>query len=589
MTSPEQHMAHLLTTFGSPAACTADLLCDRHAADAVAFTLVEPDLTGRNVTFGELKESSARMASALAGLGVGAGDRVATLMGKSAELVVALLAIWRLGAVHVPLFTAFAPAAIGVRIAGNGTKAVFVDADQRAKLDPCPAFPQDAGWRIITTGPAADGALAFADLIAAHPPLERAVAMGGDAPVIELFTSGTTGSPKGVPVPLRAVAAFAMHQEYGLDHRPSDVFWNAADPGWAYGLYFSVVAPLALGRTAILLHSGFSPALTWSVLARFAVTNFAAGPTVYRALRHADTPVPEGLRLRHCSSAGEPLTQDVIPWAESALGVPVLDHYGQTELGMAVANAWHPDLRGDVRPGSMGRALPGWSVEILRPEDDIPAQRFSADRRWYYTGDVARKDEDGYLFFAARADDVILTGGYRIGPFDVESVLAAHDAVAEAAVVGAPDERERPLTHGRGRAQRLPPLSAPGSQPPGTGDLPPARAQSRGPATHDDRRGRTRPAPRRRGHVRGAAARGRRPRRAVRLPPYGPRLRERPAPVPRDGRRPGRGRDGTAPLAGGTRPSAVGSALRSAVGSDSRAAESRRGRCRARSTRAVRA
>lgn len=142
MTSPEQHMADLLTIFGAPTACTAELLCDRHPADTVAFTLVEPDLISRNVTFGELKESSARMASALAELGVGPGDRVATLMGKSTELIVAVLAIWRLGAVHVPLFTAFAPPAIEVRIAGNGTKAVFVDADQQAKLAPPPRSPR---------------------------------------------------------------------------------------------------------------------------------------------------------------------------------------------------------------------------------------------------------------------------------------------------------------------------------------------------------------------------------------------------------------------------------------------------------------
>ena len=182
MTTPEQHMADLLATFGSPTACTAELLCDRHPAGAVAFTLVEPDLTGRNVTFGELKESSARMARALANLGVGAGDRVATLMGKSAELVVAVLAIWRLGAVHVPLFTAFAPPAIGVRITGNGTKAVFVDADQRAKLGPSPAFPADAGWRIITTGPAFGGTLAFTDLIAAFAMYQEYGGRGAQEP-----------------------------------------------------------------------------------------------------------------------------------------------------------------------------------------------------------------------------------------------------------------------------------------------------------------------------------------------------------------------------------------------------------------------
>ncbi|SNT62905.1 acetyl-CoA synthetase [Streptosporangium subroseum] len=471
MTSPEQRMAQLLASFGSPQACAAELLCDRHPADAVAFTVVESDLTSRDLTFGELYESSARLASALAKLGVGRGDRVATLMGKSAELVVALLAIWRLGAVHVPLFTAFAPSAIAIRITDNATKVVIADTDQRAKIDPSPDIPANAPWQVITTGPATGEDLAFAELVAGHPPLERALPAGGDAPLIELFTSGTTGSPKGVPVPLRAVAALAMYQEYGLDHQPSDVFWNAADPGWAYGLYYAIVAPLALGRTSLLLHAGFSAALTWSVLSRFAVTNFAAAPTVYRALRQADAPVPDGLQLRHCSSAGEPLTSEVIPWAEQTLGVAVLDHYGQTEVGMVIANAWHPALRTEVPPGSMGRALPGWTVQTLRLDDDAPAgagetgrvavdcansplmwfsgyqdapdrtaERFSPDRRWYYTGDTAAKDQDGHLFFAARDDDVILMAGYRIGPFDVESVLARHEAVAEVAVVGAPDQ-----------------------------------------------------------------------------------------------------------------------------------------------------
>src|SRR5690606_25958243 len=281
----------------------------------------------------------------------------------------------------------------------------------------------------------------------------------------------TTGTPKGVPVPLRGLAGMHAYQELGLYHTDDDVFWNAADPGWAYGLYYAVVGPLATGRRSLLLRAGFSPELTWNVLSRFGVTNFAAGPTVYRALRNSGLPVPGDLRLRRCSSAGEPLTPDVVTWAERALGVPVRDHYGQTETGMVVANAWHPDLVAAIKPGSMGRPLPGWRVEVLAADSDevvptgeqgrvavdVPAsplmsftgyrdapertaERFSPDRRWYYTGDVATKDADGYLTFGSRDDDVILMAGYRIGPFEVESVLAQHPAVAEAAVVGEPDE-----------------------------------------------------------------------------------------------------------------------------------------------------
>ena len=453
----------LLSTYDRPDACVARFLCDDHPVGDIAFTVIEGDLTSRDVTFGELRDASARLAGALAGLGVGRGDRVATLISKSAELVVSVLAIWRLGAVQVPLFTAFAPPAIETRT--GGVPVVIADPSQRAKLDEVPGQR-----RVVVTGAASGDDLAFADLVRAEP-LPEPVAVGGDGTIIELFTSGTTGTPKGVPIPARALAAFRMYQEYGLDHQADDVFWNAADPGWAYGLYYGVIGPLTLGQRSLLLHAGFSPELTYSVLERFGVTNFTAGPTVYRALRNADTPVPAGLRLRHCSSAGEPLNPDVIEWADEALGVPILDHYGQTELGMAIGNGWHPDIRGPLRPGSMGRSLPGWRAEVLLPDvDDVApdgqhgrvaidlhhsplmwftgyrdapertAERFSADGRWYFTGDVATRSADGYFTFASRDDDVILMAGYRIGPFEVESVLLQHDAVAEAAVVGLPDE-----------------------------------------------------------------------------------------------------------------------------------------------------
>ncbi|GAB2651646.1 AMP-binding protein [Prescottella soli] len=464
----------LLAQYDTPEACAAELLCDRHPADAVAFTVVESDLSSTDLTYGWLREQSTRFAAALADLGVEPGDCVATLMGKSADLVVALLGIWRRGAVHVPLFTAFAPPAIAFRLEASGAKVVISDANQVDKLAPGDDMPANPSWRVVVAGGEAEGAVAFDALVAgysADDPRGAAVAMGGDAPIVRLFTSGTTGTPKGVPVPVRALAAFRSYIELGLDVREDDVFWNAADPGWAYGLYYALLGPMASGIRSILLHAGFSAPLTWQVMERFGVTNFAAAPTVYRSLRADETPVPESVKLRRASSAGEPLTPDVIAWSEAELGVTVRDQYGQTEHGMFIINAWADGLREDVVPGSMGRPLPGWSCAVLSDDadeiappntpgrvvidttasplmwftgySDAPdktAARFTPDGRWYITGDAGQVDEQGRFFFSSRDDDVIIMAGYRIGPFDVESVLVMHDDVVEAAVVGMPDQ-----------------------------------------------------------------------------------------------------------------------------------------------------
>lgn len=326
----EVRVHELLDRYDTPDACAAALLCDDHPADAVAFTIVESDLTSTDVTYGELSEQSSRFAAALAAAGVEAGDRVATLMGKSAELVIALVGIWRRGAVHVPLFTAFAPPAIAFRLGASAAKVVVADADQVGKLAPGDDMPADAAWQVIVVG---DGAgVRFADLLATHSAAEpgaAAASVGGGGLLVELFTSGTTGTPKGVGIPVRALASFHAYQEFGLDVRADDVFWNAADPGWAYGLYYGLLAPLASGTRTLLLHAGFSAELTWRVMERFGVTNFAAAPTVYRSLRAAGE-VPEGVSLRRASSAGEPLTPDVVAWSTQTLGVAVRDHYGQT-------------------------------------------------------------------------------------------------------------------------------------------------------------------------------------------------------------------------------------------------------------------
>jgi len=382
-TTATQLVEDLLATFSDPHACIAELLCDRHPADAVAFTIVEPDRSVRKLTFGELQDSSRRFAVALADLGVEQGDRVATLMGKSAEFVIALVGIWRRGAVHVPLFTAFAPPAIAYRLDQSAAKLIVTDFSQRNKLDPGDDIPQAPPWTVIVAGGEPVGENHFTSLLAAsdpHDPRGDAVAVGGAAEFGRLFTSGTTGNPKGVPIPVKAIASFLTYFRLGLGVRDDDVFWNAADPGWGFGLYYGIIAPLAAGHANILLHAGFSPELTYWVLSRLRVTNFAAAPTMYRVLRSSDLPVPTDLALQRCSAAGEPLNPEVISWSQDVLGVPVHDTYGQTEHGMCIVNGWHPDIARPLKPGSMGHPMPGWQTEVFLDERDEVAPPGTAGR-----------------------------------------------------------------------------------------------------------------------------------------------------------------------------------------------------------------
>ncbi|MCE7796494.1 AMP-binding protein [Sphingobium sufflavum] len=465
-------IAQMDALYSAPDACAAQLLCDSRDAGRLAYRVIAADLSVRDISYGELRTESERFAAVLQSLGVRPGDRVATLMGKSRNYLVTLMGIWRLGAVHVPLFTAFAPPAIAYRLTGSGAKLVVCDPGQQPKLAAGEGMPADAPWQVITTGAAAEGALAFDALMATAQPGIAAAVMGGDAPFIHIYTSGTTGNPKGVVVPLRALAAFHSYAEFGHGLRPQDdIFWCAADPGWAYGLYFGVLSTFLTATRSILFEGGFSAEKTMTILAREGVTNFAAAPTVYRSLRSDGVAPPSPLSLRAASSAGEPLTPDVNIWAERALGVTVHDHYGQTEAGMLINNHHNPAVARPVEAGSMGQAMPGWTATVLderedrevganevgrvamvmadsplaffRGYDGDPAKtagKFSADGRYYLTGDTGRVDEEGYFHFSSRDDDVILMAGYRIGPFEVESAMVTHPAVAEAAVIAVPDE-----------------------------------------------------------------------------------------------------------------------------------------------------
>ena len=471
LTGPHTRLPQLMALYAGPRVSVAELLCDGRDPTAVAYDIVGQDLSVQHLTYGELRAESERFASALAGLGVRAGDRVATLMGKSREYLATLMGIWRLGAVHVPLFTAFAPPAIALRLTGSKARVVVCDPSQRPKLQPGEHIPADPGWQVITTGPADQGAHSFHTLLAGASRTVAPAVMGGDAPIIHIYTSGTTGRPKGVVVPAKALAAFHAYAEFALDLREDDVYWCAADPGWAYGLYFGVLGTFTTGVRSVLLQGGFSAEQTLAVLCNQGVTNFAAAPTVYRSLRASGAAVPGKLALRCASSAGEPLTPEVNEWAKSVLGVEVYDHYGQTEAGMLINNHHEPSLKKPLKAGSMGQVMPGWTATVLRGDADEPValnevgrvamelsksplawftgylddpeksvEKFCGNGRWYLTGDLGRMDADGYFHFSSRDDDVIIMAGYRIGPFEVESVLQTHPAVSESAVIAVPDE-----------------------------------------------------------------------------------------------------------------------------------------------------
>ena len=465
----------LIDQYGSPGANVAYLLCDRHDPDAIAYRIVDSDFSIDVITFGDLRRESEAFAGGLTSLGIGSGDRVATLMGKSREYLTTLLAIWRIGAVHVPLFTAFASPEIAVRLKGSRAKAVVSDEAQVEKLA---SLDVDIHCKLVVTGetsPAQSTGIPdryrFQDLMQQDARENVSVTGGGDAPLIEIYTSGTTGKPKGVVVPVRAIAGFHAYGEFGLGLQPNDVYWCAADPGWAYGLYFGIICSLATGVSSVLLKGGFSAEGTFKTLSLLGVTNFTAAPTVYRSLLASGITPPRPLKLRCASSAGEPLTPEVNQWAVEALGVQVADHYGQTEAGMLVNNHHHPDLKRPIKERSMGIGMPGWKPVVLDQEDDMLAapgalgrvalelaesplawftgyvnepdkssEKFAGHGRWYVTGDLGRLDSEGYIHFSSRADDVIIMAGYRISPFEIESVLLKHPDVAEVAVIAAPDK-----------------------------------------------------------------------------------------------------------------------------------------------------
>lgn len=436
-------------------------ICDRWAdGDKVGLYYEGAERPASSHTFAELKARAARFANFLTSQGIGKGDRVAALLPRTPELLVVILGTLRAGAVYQPLFTAFGPGAIEYRLERAGTKLVLTDSANRSKLGEVKGCPP-----IMMVGEASAGDFSFEEEMAKQSESFEPVIIGADDPFLQMFTSGTVGKAKGVAVPARAVLSFYVYMRYAIGLRPDDVYWNVADPGWAYGLYYAVVGPLLLGNATHFNEHGFTPDTTYHMIRKYGITNLAAAPTAYRMLMANDDVLAAGesLDLRVASSAGEPLNPEVISWVKRRLGCEVMDHYGQTETGMTCCN--HHDLKQSVvRVGSMGFSMPGHRVVSLTAEfkettegeigqlavdvENSPLFFFPGytwgekdpfQGRYYLTGDVVINHGDGSYSFTGRDDDIITTAGYRVGPADVESTLLEHEAVAESGVVGKPD------------------------------------------------------------------------------------------------------------------------------------------------------
>ena len=437
--------------------------CDRWASgDRIALEWIGRDFKRETVTYAVLKAESERFASLLKKRGIGKGDIVAGLLPRIPELLAVIVGTWRAGAVYQPLFTAFGPKAIETRITGDGgsgAKLVITDGANRSKLDDvadCPPIIE-----VDRSGAKPD---CLARLLADEPIGAAPVTLTGSDPFVLLYTSGTTGKPKAVLYPLAMLLPVGIYMRDAIDLKPTDRYWNIADPGWAYGMLYAVIGPLMLGHTTTFYEGGFTVEATLRIVRDLGTTNFAGAPTAYRLLMAAGAEAAKVAagQLRVASSAGEPLNPEVARWAKASLGVALKDHYGQTETAMLVNN--HHALAHAEKEGSAGYAMPGFHVEVIGDDlNPVPAGTpgilavdmtrsplntfngyWRADTpairgKWYLTGDTMMRDEDGHFFFVGRSDDIITSSGYRIGPFDVESALIEHPAVAEVGVIGKPD------------------------------------------------------------------------------------------------------------------------------------------------------
>jgi acetyl-CoA synthetase len=420
------------------------------------------------ISYAELHDLSSRFANFLEELGLSQSDIVAGLLSPRPELYAAIAGTWLGGFVYMPMFTLFGPEAVNYRLEDAEASVVVTSATHREKINE----DIETLEAIVVVG--GDDGFTFED-VHEHETGYEAADTGADDPAVIQYTSGTTGAPKGARATHQGLVAQHPYVTYAADIRESDTYFGAAPPAWSYGLFVCTAYPLHLGTGTTTYRGEFDPKRFVSTLKEYSVTNLFAVPTALRAMAGLGLDLdPEEFDLRVVCTAGEPLDSGTVEWGQTSFGVTVLDHYGFTEGGMLVCN--YPFEDWDVKPGSMGKPVPGREVRVLEMEDDTPmrtdevgeiaarqgiapnamqgylglpeesAAKFEGE--WLRSDDLARVDEDGYYWYEGRADDVIISSGYRIGPTEVEDSLMNHEAVAEAGVIGLPDEERGEIVAG---------------------------------------------------------------------------------------------------------------------------------------------
>ncbi|MBU8870140.1 MAG: AMP-binding protein [Gemmatimonadales bacterium] len=464
----------------------SDRICKRGMGGKTALIWEGFGDAKKQYTFDELRVLSNGFAKKLQDAGVKPGDRVCVFMDKIPALYISFLGILKMGGVAQPLFSAFGDDSLEVRLKSAGTKAVLTTQKHVKKVRKIRQNLPELEHVIVVEGKPEklkDGEVFF-DVEKESPVQEfECFVSDEDTPSVLHYTSGTTGQPKGAQHAHGSVLGQALTASWVLDLQDEDIYWCTADPGWVTGTSYGIIGPWVLGVTQCVLDQGFTSARWYKFIQDNAITVWYSAPTAIRSLMRDGTKLVKQYdmaALRHLCSVGEPLNAEAVVWSEEAFGKPFLDTFWQTETGsMMITN--YPGMK--VKPGSMGKPFPGITAAVLdlktnepltepgqvgliafrpgwpsmfreyRNQHDVYASKFvgaAADAKpedlrndqdlWYVSGDRASIDQDGYYWFVGRDDDVINTGGHLVGPFEIESALIEHEAIAEAAVVGKPDE-----------------------------------------------------------------------------------------------------------------------------------------------------